>query len=237
MGVFSWSKTKSEFEDDEVTGKKRRFVSLRTPEEVRTVLRPDLSLIDRATFLRIQAKLDEYGKGTLRDANGKLAGRAPGSRPHNAYRNAWHVLLWCGECGGPFAVNCTHVKTGRRFLTCLHRYRFANPTCTNRGTLRLDVLDEALKDALVGYFSDAKLAEQRFRRMLNALNNERKKISKEERAARTALEQVRLRKERIQSAILDGARGPTTAAMMNAAEADEQRVLDELSRLEAAPRA
>jgi DNA invertase Pin-like site-specific DNA recombinase len=204
---------------------------MRPSEEVHEQQREALRLVDDATWNRVQARMAARAEDVKRDPEtGRLMGRVQGCAPGKGYGNAWHGLLFCGECGGPFPVIKT--KAGRdgrpvRSLGCNRRHH-VKERCGNAGTCRLPDLDAALRDGLEGYFSDTKLAQKRMRRFLDSLAAERQKLTKDEAAAGRQRAEAERKIARVRRAILDGHAGPTTAALLREGEAQldqaEQRL-------------
>jgi len=230
-----WRWNRATHLDDPETG--RRIFRANPSEEVFVHDRPELALVDKATWERVQAHMERRRQDVLKDPEtGRLMGRAQGCAPGKGYGNPWHGLLFCGVCGGPFPVIMTKpAKDGRpiRYLGCNRRH-YLKERCGNAGVCRLADLDAALRDGLEAHFSDTKLAQKRMRRFLDALAAERQKLTKEEAAAERQRAEAERKIERVRRAILDGMAGPTTAAMLNEAEATVQQAqarLADLARL------
>jgi DNA invertase Pin-like site-specific DNA recombinase len=238
-GRWRWNRAAS-FQDPE-TG--RHVLRTKAENEVLTQDRPELALVDKATWDKVQAHLERRQRDVLKDPEtGRLRGRAPGCAPSGTgYGNPWHGLLFCAECGGPFLLIMTKAgKDGRpiRYLGCNHRHHIKGH-CGNAGVVRLADLEAGLREALEGYFTDTKLAQRRMRRFLDALAQERRTLTKEEAAAERNRAEAERQIARVKCAILDGMAGPTTAGMLTKAEADmaeAQARLEDLGRLrQAAP--
>jgi DNA invertase Pin-like site-specific DNA recombinase len=232
-GRWRWNRAAS-FQDPE-TG--RHILRAKPADEVLVHERPELALVDKATWDKVQAHMERRRRDVLKDPEtGRLMGRAQGCAPGKGYGNPWHGLVFCAECGGPFPVIQTKAgQDGRpiRRLGCNRRHHMKE-RCGNTGVCRLADLDAALRDGLEGYFTDTKLAERRMKRFLNALAVERRKVTKEEAQAQRDLERARANIEKIKRAILDGMAGPTTAGMLKDAEAAESQAqarLEDLARL------
>ncbi len=151
---------------------KNRTILRPSPDDRLTDERPDLRIIDEATWEKVQAHLARRAEGVHFDPRtGKLRGRKPGAPPTRDAGNPWRGLLFCGTCGGPIAV----VRTPKgatwkgRYLGCVQHFRLKDG-CTETGTMRLEELNAALRGALEGYFSDTKLATQRAKKFFDALN-------------------------------------------------------------------
>jgi site-specific DNA recombinase len=227
-GLWRWQQTICVARDPD-TGRK---VMRAAPEgEALEQHRPGLQLVDDRTWVKVQEVLAARAEGVRRDPKtGRLMGRAQGCAPGKGYGNAWHGLVYCGECGGPFPVIMTKpAKDGRpiHYLGCNRRH-YLKERCGNAGVCRLADLDAALGDGLEGYFSDTTLAKKRMKRFLDSLAAERRKLTKEEAAAERQRAEAEREIERVKRAILDGHAGPTTAAMLRDGEAEraaaEQKV-------------
>lgn len=135
---------RTEWIKDHQTGRRRRFE--RPPEEWVREERPDLAIIDRATFDAVQAETIRRGGAYRRDEGGtRLAGPIAGAG-HRA--KSTHVLsgfLACGTCGGAFFA----VTRGNLYGCGWHRDRGADVCASS-----LRVARTALEDRIFGALRD-----------------------------------------------------------------------------------
>jgi hypothetical protein len=112
------------------------------------------------------------------------------------------------------------------------RRRGAAHLCACAGVLRLDRLDQAVTEALAGYFSDAQLAVGRERLFWDATNAETERRHEETTRATRVRDQCVLRIERIKEAIFNGATGPTMAAELRKEETKLQEAEQDIRAAE-----
>ncbi len=109
------------------------------------VLREDLRIVDQATFDAVQERLKNRGEAYLRQAGGKLFGRAEVSRES---RYLWSGFLKCAWCGGSLFVGKKLYHPPRSWYTCSYHVRRGETVCANGVSAPVDELDSALLDGV-----------------------------------------------------------------------------------------
>ena len=114
------------------------------PEVV--VTREDLRIVDQATWDAVQLRLKERGDSYLRQAGGKLFGRAERSRES---QHLWSGFLRCAWCGGPmFVGKKTYRPKVQSWYGCSYHVKRGETVCRNGVYAPVDALDAALLDGV-----------------------------------------------------------------------------------------
>jgi len=169
IGVWTWNTHKW----TAVPGKRQRRRIARPESEHVTKEMPELAIIDRATWDRVQTRI---GRVHHVDKSGTRRGRpaGSGSRPYLV-----SGLLKCGVCGGPMSISGQRVKNGIRYAQfgcTAHRSRGAS-VCANSETISEKKITGSLIAALKDALASDELREV-FARAFERRVNERSKTVK-----------------------------------------------------------
>ncbi len=108
--------------------------------------RPDLRIVDQATWDAVQVRLKARGDAYLRQAGGKLFGRPELSREHHYL---WSGFLECGQCGGRmFVGKKTYRPKVQSWYGCSYHVQRGDAVCGNGTYAPVDALDAALLDGV-----------------------------------------------------------------------------------------
>jgi site-specific DNA recombinase len=141
IGKTYWNRSYQVRDPD--TGKKE--VRLRPEHEVMRSQSEDLRIISDEVFARATEQRERMRRDNRVQALGGMA-RTPAARQY-----LLSGLLKCGVCGHNMPVVGSHPV---RYGCKMHRQR---GTCSNSVTIRLDLLEQALRDGLKGRLTDGNL--------------------------------------------------------------------------------
>jgi len=145
LGRFTWNKRKYV----RVPGKKNRRAVLRPASEWRTTERPELAIIDAATWAVVQARFTSRGVGPK------------GGRPLGAGRqmHLFSGIARCGVCGAGMGVVGQRQKEGRKYITfgCTSYAHRGPAICANSLTVSEIKLNAGLVGAIRGLFASPAL--------------------------------------------------------------------------------
>jgi site-specific DNA recombinase len=110
------------------------------------VSREDLRIVDHATWEAVQARLKERGESYLRQAGGKLFGRAEMGREATYLWSGG--FLRCAWCGGQMSVGKKLYHPPRSWYTCSYHVKRGDTVCANGVVAPVAALDNALLDSV-----------------------------------------------------------------------------------------
>jgi hypothetical protein len=144
-GRWTWNTTKW----TRVPGKRARRRLRRPESEHVTREMPDLAIVDRETWDRIQARMTRRTRGDERTTR-------QGQRTYLT-----SGLLRCGVCGGPLSVRSAKVKGGVRYVNfgCTAHSSRGGSICSNASTISEKKITEALIGALHEVLSGPEVQE------------------------------------------------------------------------------
>lgn len=168
-GVWTWNTHKWVT----VPGKRQRRRIPRPESEHVTRECPELAIIDRATWDRVQTRISRVHRV---DKSGTRRGRpaGSGSRPYLV-----SGLLKCGVCSGPMSISGQRVKNGVRYAQfgcTAHRSRGAS-VCANNTTISEKRIAWSVIEAIKEVLASDELREL-FARAFERRVNERAKATK-----------------------------------------------------------
>jgi site-specific DNA recombinase len=108
---------------------------------------PEVQIVDEALWQRVQRRIVENGEVYARGAGGKLIARPSRSDWDSPYLLSGFVR--CGVCGGPVIVSTQRSGAAKKtFLRCAKRWKGGPTVCSNKMTVRAELLDRAVFAAL-----------------------------------------------------------------------------------------
>lgn len=138
-GVVVWNRSKKRDSD----GKVHRSRFYRPIEDAVRTVREDLRIVPEDLWKRVASRRADTAGKTLRFESGRISGRPP----KHATKNLLAGLATCGVCGGGLVVETSGHKAGRVSQYMCTRYRHQG-TCTNGLRLDVDLVNEAVLDAI-----------------------------------------------------------------------------------------
>lgn len=137
-GVIKYGRVTKEDEEDE-NGKPIRVKN--TPDKVQTKQRPELRIIDKPLWNRVQKRLKQAAAKMVRDGNGTLWGRVEDRGVSNYLLGGG--IMRCGQCGGPMEATSQPVgPRGKHRLVkhyrCAYHTKRGTTVCTNNIKPRMD---------------------------------------------------------------------------------------------------
>src|SRR5437899_6343933 len=129
------------------TKKQRR----RPASEWITMAAPDLRIVSDELWQRVKARLEQRAASFPRSQGTRTLLGRPRHQDESAYLLTGFTR--CSVCGGPIGTDLrAHGSAGSRrhvaFYTCLDRKRRGSAICTNAVTMRQEIVDRAILDAI-----------------------------------------------------------------------------------------
>jgi site-specific DNA recombinase len=217
VGRLVWNRRRWSRNPD--TGK--RVARANAPDAIVTEPVPHLRIVPDELWEAVrarQARLDRQPSGAIA-AGAPRAAFWTKQRP----RHLFSGLLRCGACGGGFA------KTGRRHFGCSTARNKGAAVCSNRLTVRDDVLEETVLGALRDRLMDPELYTvfaAEFTRTWNRLQADASAGSASHHAE---LERVKVQLERLVDAVVGGASASALRSRLDALEARRLQLEAELA--------
>jgi site-specific DNA recombinase len=141
--------------------KNRMRKGTRAPREIRPASEwdvleaPELSIVDRDLFDRVQARIEQRATVFLRSQGGRLIGRPRGGDDAAVYLLS--SLLICSRCGATLVgVTGSRQRPGYR---CSSYHRRGVKVCGNGLTVKVAAIDKALIDAVAALLDPPTVAE------------------------------------------------------------------------------
>lgn len=136
VGEWTWNTHKW----TRVPGRKARRRRARPEAEHVTRSYPELAIVDRATWERVQARMSKRGP-----SGASVSGTRKGQQT-----TLVSGLLRCGTCGGPMSVRSAKVKAGVRYVNygCTSHSSRGGSVCPNGETISERKVSDALVEAL-----------------------------------------------------------------------------------------
>jgi site-specific DNA recombinase len=218
IGRFSFGERK--WQQHPIT--RKRVARFNADADVLRTDRPDLAIVDRATWDAVQAKLDEHARAYK-----------AGAVPHRKTSYLLTSLLKCGCCGALMQINGG--STPRYYRCTANRKR---GTCSNRLSVREDVVTRRVLEAVIetlGSYDSVAYIRRRLAERQGSLSRE-SAAEAAERAARLQRTEERIRGLIVMQA--EGDRSPLVAQMRADLEAqaeNERAAIEELRATSDAP--
>jgi site-specific DNA recombinase len=150
-GVRRWSQTKVSMRGG------TRNQPARPTEEWLTFEAPELALVTRAQWDRVQGRIEQRGAAFLRSQGGRLIGRPRFADASSAYLLSG--LLTCACCGAALGPVAPGRRAGRRaYYACSRYHRAGRAGCRNGLRLAVTALDAAVLDAVAARLDGATVA-------------------------------------------------------------------------------
>ena len=216
-GRRSWTK-------DPRTGK--RVARIARPEQQVITEQPALRIVSDAMWNAVkerQAQLDRRGRGQGRAANAFWQHRRPST--------LFSGLMRCGVCGGGYSkISATH-------FGCSTARNQGPTSCANRLTIRQDVVENRVLDALRTRLMDPDIYREFVAAFTEAWNRERAEAVAGLSSKQAEVSRIGGQMERLVDALADGAPAPAIKARMQALEERRERLEQEMAAaVEPAPR-
>jgi len=204
------------------SGHRKRVVRWNADGEVLRDERPDLAIVDPATWDAVQARLDEHAR--------VYKARAV---PHRKTNYLLTGLLKCGCCGALMQING---GSPHRYYRCTANRK--RGTCTNRLSVREDLTKRRVLEAVGDVLSSPDSVAYIRRRLAERLGSLSRDSAAEatERGARLKRTEERIRGLIVMQA--DGDRSPLVAQMrvdLEAQAESERKAIEELRATSEAP--
>jgi DNA invertase Pin-like site-specific DNA recombinase len=136
---------------------KAKVRRLRPKNEWKRIEVAALRVVDEDLWQRVQSRIEENGQVYARGAGGKLIARPAHSDYDSPYLLSGFVR--CGVCNGPVIVSQQSSGSSRKaFLRCANRWKRGTSVCSNKMTVRAELLDRGVLDALADLLDERVIA-------------------------------------------------------------------------------
>jgi site-specific DNA recombinase len=197
---------------------------------------PELAVVDRDLWNRVQERRTTAASTYLRRMNGRLIGRPSGADVESPYLLSG--IAECGLCGGSLvAMTRSHGKQRVPFYGCLRFHKRGVQACRNGLQIRQDALDAAVVDVLVKALEPDVLAEAVRSAVAELLADHAAMLARRS-IVTNELATIQTRERRLLDALVDGdadASAGAIRARLREELARRDALTAELAKLDAMP--
>ena len=186
---------------------------------------PDLAIIDRDLWDRVQSRLKATSAKYLRITGGRLLGSPSGHDGESPYLLSGG-LATCGLCGANMvAVSRPGKKKRTMYYSCGRYHKRGKHACRNGVQIRLDVLDTAVVDILVKAL-EPDVIDEAVRSAVKELQADAEALKGHRQAVTAELATIATRERRLLDLLVDGDTDASAGALRG-------RLREELARRDA----